>query len=195
MLPNVLSLARSLTVVPMLMLLLAAGAHAQNNRMVYTLSECEEDEGRLQTTTEVWDARPGMEERISCRMGVGCNGIAWTSCGELRTPNEVIATLAGAYLDAAIGDSIRHAAGDFAEHIIQFVQGDTVVHVRSDLVVYYKVYHLGNGTLVFNDPRLARAGTMVAVGVAGSSPGPHLLLACEPRGETVVGYRLFVLPE
>lgn len=175
-----------------LLVLLPAASWGQHNKMVYTVSECEEDEKQLQTTTDVLDARPGAEEHLACSMGIGCNGRAWTSCGAFTTPNEVIRTLGGVYLSAASGDSARHIAGDFSDHITQFVVLDSAVHVRTDRVVYYKLYHLGTGALVFNDPRLARAGTMVAVSTLATEPGPHLLLACDPNGDRVLGYKLFV---
>lgn len=182
----------SIFLITFLLALLPIAAAGQYNKMTYTVSECEEDETQLQTTTEVFHARPETEERLACSMGIGCNGRVWTSCGAFTTSNEVIRTLGGVYLSAASGDSARYAAGDFSDHITQFVVRDTAVHIRADRVVYYKLYHLGTGTLVFNDPRLARAGTMVAVSIAATEPGPHLLLAYDPNGDRVMGYRLFV---
>lgn len=164
---------------------------AQNNKMIYTVEDCEE-EGRTITKTEVWDARPGAGERLVCTMGVDCEGRAWSSCGTLATGNERIATLIAAYQAVVSGDSARLAATDVLNHITDIIVRDGIAYVRSDRHVYYKVFNIGRGTVVFDDPRLARAGTMVALATPDSPPGPHMAVAYDGQTERVMGYRIYL---
>lgn len=176
----------------LLSVLSAAALHAQNNKMIYSVENCEEEEGRITTKTEIWDAPPGAEERLVCSMGVDCQGKAWSSCGALVTGNERIATLNAMYASLISGDSARLAATDLLNHITEIILRDGVAYVRSDRHVYYKVFNIGKGTVVFDDPRLARAGTMVALATPDSPSGPHMAVAYDPQNDRVLGYRLYL---
>ncbi len=182
----------SILVTLLLSVLSVTALHAQNNKMIYSVEDCDEEEGRIVVKTEIWDARPGAEERLVCSMGVDCQGKAWSACGTLATGNERIATLNAMYAGLVSGDSARLAATDLLNHITEIILRDGVAYVRSDRHVYYKVFNIGKGTVVFDDPRLARAGTMVALATPDSPSGPHIAVAYDGQTDRVMGYKVYM---
>ncbi len=169
----------------------SVAAYAQNNKMIYSVESCQEGDG-IVTKVEVWAVPGDSVERSVCEMGVDCQGRAWSTCGAISTANQGIATLSAAFASAIAGDSARRAAGDPHGHIVELIVRDAIAYVRADRHVYYKVFAIAKGTVVFDDPRLARAGTMVALATPGSTLGPHLVVAYDPETDRAQGYRVYL---
>lgn len=139
------------------------------------------------TRIEIWQTTAQGSELVGT-MGIGCNGRAFNTCGNLND----LSVPARPYYDAAFGDSVRAKLGDNENHLTM-IHDSTQLELLCDRPCWFKVFNLETGAVVYQHNGIILGGKSAVISTSELEPGPYMAIAYDAILTISVGYDTFLL--